>query len=120
MKITKRFSAILLSVVLLLTLVTLPVAAEEAVQKCAEYLGIALTNVMKLFMPSILVCNMGTYMQCRAIWERAVDILQANMQKVFGRTLPVQEIVLKEKDVLAGMAIRICDKLFDVEYFQNI
>lgn len=95
-------------------------AAEEAVQKCAEYLGIALTNVMKLFMPSILVCNMGTYMQCRAIWERAVDILQANMQKVFGRTLPVQEISLKEKDVLAGMAIRICDKLFDVEYFQNI
>jgi N-acetylglucosamine repressor len=95
-------------------------AAMEAVNKCAEYLGVALTNIMKLFMPSILVCNMGDYMKCRSIWEGAIHILQANMQKVFGRTLPVQEVTLKEKDVLAGMAIRICDKLFDVDYFQNI
>lgn len=95
-------------------------AAMEAVHKCAEYLGVALTNIMKLFMPSILVCNMGDYIKCRSIWEGAIHILQANIQKVFGRTLPVQEVTLKEKDVLAGMAIRICDKLFDVDYFKNI
>lgn len=95
-------------------------AAVEAAGKCANYLGVALTNIMKLFMPSILVCNMGDYMQCRYIWEGAVHILQANMQKVFGRVIPVREVSLKESDVLAGMAIRICDKLFAVDYFQNI
>lgn len=94
--------------------------AMEAVNKCANYLGVALTNIMKLFMPSILVCNMGDYMQCRPILENAIDILQANMQKVFGRIIPVREVNLKESDVLAGMAIRICNKLFDVDYFQNI
>lgn len=95
-------------------------AAVDAAARCAKYLGAALTNIMKLFTPSILVCNLGDYMKCHKILECAVEILQDNMQKVFGKCIRIREITLEEKDILAGMAIRICDELFDVDYFRNI
>ena len=93
-------------------------AACEAIDSCAEYLGLSLANVVNLLAPQELVFDTGAFRECPFFMEKALEIMCKRAYQVLVRNLTTIEVMLSGEEMLTGMSAHICDRIFDIN-FQN-
>ncbi len=94
--------------------------AMKAVCNCAEYLGIALSNIINLFNPSTLIINVGDFMPIRDIIEKARAVMNERTHPALLRNLTIQEVNIGLYETIKGNVYTLCDRLFDENYKNSI
>jgi len=95
-------------------------AAKAAVEECGKYLGIGLANLINLCKPLAIVINMGVYVKIRPLLECAVQEMKSRAYPVLLQDLQIREVIITEEDTIKGAAFNLCDRLFDIDYPENI
>lgn len=94
--------------------------ALKAVDSCAEYLGIALANLINLFNPSTLTINVGDFSSLRDIIEKACTVMKERAYPALTDNLEIQEVNVGVYETIKGNVCTMCDRLFDENYENSI
>lgn len=94
-------------------------AAKYAVSDCARYLGMGLANLITLFHPSVLAINTGDYTECPQLLQEAIEQCHHRTYSVLTQNLEINEISVRNENVVNGAAFEMCDRLFDINFPYN-
>ncbi len=95
-------------------------AAVHAILECGRYLGIGLANLVNLFNPSVMVINAGDFECCPSLIKEAELEMQRRAYPTLTKKLLIKRTNETEENIFYGTAFNLCDRLFDIEYSQNI
>ncbi len=95
-------------------------AAKEAVEECAEYLGIGFANLLNICKPRAIIINMGEFVDLRPLIECAVEEMKKRAFPALLDDLVIREVTVTEENTMVGAAHNLCDRVFDISYPENI
>ena len=95
-------------------------SAKAAIEECGMYLGIGLANLVNLCKPLTIVINMGVYSVVHPVIECAVNEMKKRAYPVLLQDLEICEVNINEEDTIKGAAFNLCDRLFDIDFKDNI
>ncbi len=95
-------------------------AAIYAVNECAKYLGIGLANLVNLCRPGAIVINTGSFDELEVLIDKGVEEMKNRAYPALIKELEVYKVKISENDTVRGTAFNLCDRVFDIEYPNNI
>ncbi len=90
-------------------------AAGEALARCGEYLGIALTSLILLLGPEVVYINGHELLRSRLVLETAQQYAQTHAYSQLVRNLQYRYVDADARATLAGLMEYTLDRLFDVD-----
>ena len=94
--------------------------AKFALENCAKYLGIGLANLINLFNPENLLINVGDFKDCPSIIKKSIEELFERAIPSLTKDLKVEAIYSSQKSVVLGMALNLCDNIFNIDFPRNV
>ncbi len=93
--------------------------AYDAVNECAQYLGIAFANLMNLFKPTTIIINIGDFAPLRDVVEKAKRIMHERAYPSLLDNIVIKEINMGVDDTIKGAAYASCDRIFDASHYDE-
>ena len=87
-------------------------AAIDALENCAQYLGIGLANLVNLFNPDSIVLNAMDFAACPAVLDRAREAMQRRAIAGLGSRAQYHLTSFNPEDWPLATACELCDALF--------
>ena len=87
-------------------------AAENALDDCAQYLGIGLANLVNLFNPDSIAVNAMDFAACPAVLERARETMRLRAIAGLGSRAQFHVTSFSSGDWSQATACELCDALF--------
>ncbi len=94
--------------------------ARRAVSECAVYLGIGLANLVNLCKPSAILINAGLFHEIPSFIDLAVAEMKERAYPALIQNLIINQVSIREEDIVRGAAFNLCDRLFDISFSGNI
>ena len=95
-------------------------AVRGAVDESLEYLGIAVANVISIFLPQKIIINYAELFGYSHVNDYVMSCVKRRVGFALDNGIEFDQIVLDDSDKLAGIAQCIIDMVFDVSFPRNI
>lgn len=93
---------------------------REIFRECAEYLGIAIANIISIFEPKIIVINGGKLTGCDFIYQTARDEAERRAYAMSITPNRYERVEITNAQALAGAAQYVADCLFALDGPEDI
>lgn len=94
--------------------------AEKVLKECGEYLGIGLANLVNIFNPTTFILNVGEYLKCDYIFDVAIESMKERAYPILTQKLVIKKVTIGIDESIRGIAINMCDRIFDISFPNNI
>ena len=94
--------------------------AVFAINECAKYLGIGFANIVNVFNPTSLIINTGDFTDCPSLISNAEKELFKRAFPSLTSAISISRVSPNDDATVCGMANNLCDKIFDINYPDNI
>lgn len=95
-------------------------SAKAAIEECGKYLGIGIANLVNLCKPLTVVINLGTYSRIHPVIECAITEMKNRVYPVLLQDMEIRDVNISEENTVKGAAFNLCDRLFDLDFKENI
>ena len=83
-------------------------------EKCGEYIGIGLANLVNIFNPDSIHINCGEYPE--SIIDRATEVVYERATSILLQNLRFYRINVTQEDAVKGTAAYVCDRIFSLDF----
>lgn len=94
--------------------------ALEAMEDCAEYLGIGLANLVSLFDPNAMVINAADYVSCPSVVQKALSVMRNRILPGLARRMVIRPLLFNDPDLPRAMAWELCGSMFSEQFPEDI
>ena len=94
--------------------------ALNAMNDCAEYLGIGLANLVSLFNPDEMVINAVDYAACPIVVEKALEIMQQRILPGLASRMAIRPVLFNDPELPRAMAWELCGAMFSEQFPEDI
>ena len=94
--------------------------AINAMNDCAEYLGIGLANLVSLFNPDEMVINAADYTACPGVVQKALEIMQNRILPGLASRMGIRPVLFNESDLPRAIAWELCGAMFSEQFPEDI
>ncbi len=95
-------------------------AVRAAVDGCLEYLGIAVANVINVFLPEKVIINYADLYAHGYVHEYVAGCVQRRVRQALTGSVALERVLVSDADKLTGIAQYVIDTIFDLSFPGNI
>lgn len=95
-------------------------AVRAAVDGCLEYLGIAVANVINVFLPEKVIINYADLYAHGYAHEYVAGCVQRRVRQALAGSVVLERVLVSDADKLTGIAQYVIDTIFDLSFPGNI